>query len=94
MEGECKCIRVVLQQWRKAPPLPTIETVTPRREPKMPDYESMRCERRDAQLQRGADERAMRMRVTMKSDQSFLQDKRFLDLMLRKTGARVHYGTT
>ena len=54
--------------------------------PHLPDYESYRDERLETLMTKGASERALRMRATMRPDQSFNNDKRFLDLLLRKSG--------
>ena len=74
------------QSERKAPPLPLID-VERRRPlvPHLPDYESYRDERLETLMTQGASERSLRMRATMRPDQSFNNDKRFLDLLLRKS---------
>ena len=84
---------VIVQFERKAPPLPLIDTSPRPLIPKVPDYDSYRCERLESLTQRGASERALRVRATMRPDQSFNYDKRFLDL-LQKTGTEaVLYST-
>ena len=63
--------------------------------PHLPDYESYRDERLETLMTQGASERALRMRATMRPDQSFNNDKRFLDLLLRKSGTTARQsGTT